>query len=127
MFFSIFIAIVSGAAGVAKWRHLRRKNRIDSYYGRVLEVQNTWPAYTSVAECHQAIQQLRELRKTAFQLLIDEKLEANESFRIFITLLNDTLRDLREKKREICWKCLFCGYHSTELPTLSPFSYQVYL
>ena len=100
-FLSIFLAVVTALVGVTRWQHRRRKNRIDVYYEQVLVVQNAWAAFSSFDECDKAILQLRRLRQNAFQLLIKDKLEANESFRIFITLLNDTLRDVRGKKSEL--------------------------
>jgi hypothetical protein len=39
---------------------------------------------------------VRKLQSEAFDLLVDEKLSADESFRIFITLSNDVLRQLED-------------------------------
>ena len=41
-----------------------------------------------------AIVKIRNLQNEAFNQLVDEKLGADESFRIFITLSNDVLRQL---------------------------------
>jgi hypothetical protein len=38
--------------------------------------------------------EIRSLQNQAFDLLVDEKLAADESFRIFVTLSNDVLRQL---------------------------------
>ena len=42
----------------------------------------------------QKVEEVRKLQSAAFELLVDEKLAADESFRIFITLSNDVLRQL---------------------------------
>jgi len=42
----------------------------------------------------QAITKLRELQGETFDQFVHEKLAADESFRIFITLSNDVLRQL---------------------------------
>jgi hypothetical protein len=42
-----------------------------------------------------AIQEIRKLQEVAFDLLVDEKLAADESFRIFITLCSDIVSELR--------------------------------
>jgi hypothetical protein len=41
-----------------------------------------------------AISRLRALQTEAFEMLVDEKLAADESFRIFITLSNDIIKEL---------------------------------
>ena len=41
-----------------------------------------------------AVREIRELQNRAFDLLVHERLAADESFRIFITLANDTLAEL---------------------------------
>ena len=40
------------------------------------------------------MQKLRQLQDDAFAKLVDEKLAADESFRIFITLTNDIVQQL---------------------------------
>ena len=50
---------------------------------------------TPVAERNETISRVRELQTEAFQLLVDEKLAADESFRIFITLSNDVIDELK--------------------------------
>jgi hypothetical protein len=49
---------------------------------------------TAPADVQGVIQEVRALQTKAFDLLVDEKLAADESFRIFITLSNDVLRQL---------------------------------
>jgi hypothetical protein len=46
------------------------------------------------AQRDQATANIRALQDEAFELLVDEKLAADESFRIFITLSNDVLQQL---------------------------------
>jgi len=50
-------------------------------------------------ELEQAIAQVRELQNEAFDQLVNEKLGADESFQIFITLSNDVLRQLGVENR----------------------------
>jgi len=46
------------------------------------------------AALQQAAAKLRALQDEAFELLVDEKLAADESFRIFITLSNDVIEQI---------------------------------
>jgi hypothetical protein len=41
---------------------------------------------------------IRKLQNKAFEMLVDEELAADESFRIFVTLSNDLLQQLDDKR-----------------------------
>ena len=73
---------------------MRRKNRIDTFYSDVLAIRNSIRETATVEERRKKANEIRALQTTAFELLVDEKLAADESFRIFITLSNDVLQQL---------------------------------
>ena len=73
---------------------MRRKNRNDTFYVRTIALQRSIDEQTSDSERQRIAGELRELQTQAFDLLVNEKLAADESFRIFITLSNDVLRQL---------------------------------
>ena len=99
--FSILIAFFGGIATLNKWRKLRKKNRIDSYYKGVMDIQIQVDDLKTEQDCQNAIQELKYLRQNAFEQLISEKLLADESFRIFITFLNDTQNEINSRMQEI--------------------------
>ncbi len=91
---TILIALFSAfLAGVRIYR-MRRKNRIDTFYSDVIAIRNSIGESTSAEDRREKADKIRALQATAFDLLVDEKLAADESFRIFITLSNDVLRQL---------------------------------
>ena len=73
---------------------MRRKNRIDRFYADTIALRNAARDSTGLNERKGVIAEVRQLQNEAFDLLVDEKLSADESFRIFITLSNDVLRQL---------------------------------
>jgi hypothetical protein len=73
---------------------MRRKNRIDAFYTDVIAIRSSLGQSSSEDERSAAARKIRDLQNTAFEMLIDEKLSADESFRIFLSLSNDALRDL---------------------------------
>jgi hypothetical protein len=73
----------------------RRKNRIDRFYLETIEVRNSCKGSKDSGELQQAITRIQQLQDEAFDLLVHEKLAADESFRIFVTLSNDVLRKLQ--------------------------------
>lgn len=91
---TILIALFSAFfAGVRIYR-MRRKNRIDAFYSNVIAIRNSINESSTVQDRQEKADKIRALQTTAFDLLVDEKLAADESFRIFITLSNDVLRQL---------------------------------
>jgi len=91
---TIMIALFSTVfAGVRIYR-LRRKNRIDTFYSAVIKIRNSIDKTLTVASRQEKADEIRSLQNDAFDLLVDEKLAADDSFRIFITLSNDVLRQL---------------------------------
>ncbi len=92
--FSIMIAFVGAARAVTNWRSHQKKDRIDVYYAEVLAIQKQARRCQSPDLCRTFVNQLLDIREQAFQQLIDERLSADESFRIFVQLLNDTKQEL---------------------------------
>ena len=93
---AITLIVALGSASIAAVRvfRMRRKNRIDRFYTRAIALGRSVNESSSVEEQQQVIRQVRELQDSAFDQLVDEKLAADESFRIFITLSDDILRRL---------------------------------
>ncbi len=91
---TILIALFSASlAGVRIYR-MRRKNRIDKFYSAMMAIKKSIDDSPTDEELREKENEIRALQTTAFELLVDEKLAADESFRIFITLSNDVLRRL---------------------------------
>lgn len=93
---TIFFALLSGTYAAVRIYNLRRKNRIDRFYSAAIKFRQSVSDATPVTERREMISRVRELQTEAFELLVDEKLAADESFRIFITLSNDIIDELKE-------------------------------
>jgi hypothetical protein len=91
---TLFIALASASIAGLRILRMRRKNRIDTFYSKARELRRSVTDSSSAEERQRVTNQVRELQSEAFDMLIDEKLAADESFRIFITLSNDVLRQL---------------------------------
>jgi TRAP-type uncharacterized transport system substrate-binding protein len=92
---TLIIALFSAALAGVRILQRRRKNRIDRFYSAAIEIRDSISAKSSSDDRSVAIQKTRDLQNDAFDQLVHEKLAADESFRIFITLSNDVLRQLR--------------------------------
>jgi TRAP-type uncharacterized transport system substrate-binding protein len=91
---TLLIALFSASVAGVRIFKVRRKNRIDRFYAATIDIRRSIKDSNGTAEHRHAIAKVRELQNEAFDLLVDEKLAADESFRIFITLSNDVLRQL---------------------------------
>jgi len=94
---TLFVALGSALFAGVRIYKMRRKNRIDTFYAKTIELSRSVDNSTDAAELQQIIAEVRNLQTTAFDLLVDEKLAADDSFRIFITLSNDVLRQLGDR------------------------------
>jgi hypothetical protein len=95
---AVTLMIALGSAIIAGVRifRLRRKNRIDKFYSQTIELGRSVTDSSSAEERQRVFNEVRDLQDAAFDLLVDEKLSADESFRIFITLSDDVLRRLAD-------------------------------
>ena len=93
---TVFVALLSAAIAAVRIYNIRRKNRIDRFYSAAINLRKSINDHTPAEERRNAITRIRELETEAFELLVDEKLAADESFRIFITLSNDIVNELKD-------------------------------
>ena len=91
---TILIALFSATFAGLRIYRMRRKNRIDTFYSDVIAIRNSIDETSTEEDRREKADEIRALQTTAFELLVDEKLAADESFRIFITLSNDVLQQL---------------------------------
>jgi len=93
---TVTLIVALGSAFFASVRifKARRKNRIDKFYTKAIALRRSVNDSTNAEELQRTIEEVRRLQTAAFDLLVDEKLAADDSFRIFITLSNDVLRQL---------------------------------
>ncbi len=92
---TVLIGLLSGAFAMLRIHNIRRKNRIDVFYRDAIALRNSVDDSSPPYARKVAIGKVRELQTKAFDLLVHEKVAADESFRIFITLSNDIIDDLR--------------------------------
>lgn len=98
---SIIIAVWSGLVSFARWRKQKKKDKIDTFYADLMHVKKSIAGLEEKAAVLAKAKQVHALQNRAFELLINEELEANESFRIFMEMVRDILGDLRSKLRRL--------------------------
>jgi len=99
LFFTIAVTAAGMASGLRKWAETRRKNRIDAYYDRVNQVIETLHSPLAV-NLDSEEEKLMTLNREAFRDLVNEKLKADESFRIFQTLFEHGLTEIQWRRQK---------------------------
>jgi TRAP-type uncharacterized transport system substrate-binding protein len=85
--------MISAFLAFARWRDHKKKDRVDVFYNRVFAVRDDMHE-RSTAE---RLAALDEIERQAFNSLINEKISANESFRIFTDLLGRVRGEIKAK------------------------------
>lgn len=98
--FTIVSVLYAGFVGLVRLHRARQRDRIDRYYRSVIEVEQEAHSTESVENLIALKERLFSLKKRAFKQMADQKLEPDDSFRIFITQIQDSLRVLNEKLRQ---------------------------
>lgn len=93
--FAILIAITSGVVSLSKWKKRHKKDKVDIFYANLLAIKSQIPLVNSAQLARQKIQEIKDEQHKAFKMLISEKLEANDSFRIYMELSRETIQDIR--------------------------------
>ena len=88
--------VITGIVALGRWRARRRKDRIDGFYLRVLELRGE----VAFADASNSLAQLESIEREAFDALVAERLAADDSFRIFTELVNGLRRELRDRVEE---------------------------
>jgi TRAP-type uncharacterized transport system substrate-binding protein len=95
---TLMVALVSGLIAIVKIYRIRRKNRLDEFLVEVINIRNSLKPDSSADERAAAMASIRTLQDRAFELLVDEKLAADDSFRIFTELSNNTIDRIKEQR-----------------------------
>jgi TRAP-type uncharacterized transport system substrate-binding protein len=93
---TLLIAGISAGLALIKIYRIRRKNRLDEFLVEVIKIRNSVSPQSGEAERAEAIAKIKALKDFGFEQLVDEKLAADESFRIFIELTNSTIDELEK-------------------------------
>lgn len=91
---SLGVLFSGGLTTLLRYLRQRRKDRVDTYYLKVLQVADKARSSENFEEKRKYLQELHTIRNNAFDQLVRERLDANESFTIFTSLLNAAISEL---------------------------------
>jgi len=94
---TITVLLFGGLTSLSNWQKQRKKDRIDVYYQKVINLDPAINDAKSSHQLHNIETQLFFIRDEAFDLLIKEKLSADESFNIFLRVLETSISRIHKK------------------------------
>jgi len=99
--FSIVLAIISGFISLSRWQKQKKKDRVDVFYKDLIQIKNHISEIKDVNDGMMKIKSIQAQQTKAFDMLIEEQLEANESFRIYMELSKETILELKTKIKRL--------------------------
>jgi hypothetical protein len=90
---TVVVALFTALFAAVRFLRGLRKGRIDRFYSAAIAIRTKLAQEPSAAQRAAYRAELRALRDDAFSLLINEKLAADESFKILQTLIHDVIRE----------------------------------
>ena len=85
--FTIAVSLVSGAIALYRHRTQVRKDRVDHYYTRLIDIREAMPARAATESRRDVLAVQREV----LDLLIDERVAVDAGFVAFVNLSNQML------------------------------------
>lgn len=98
---SIVLALVSGLVSLSRWQKQKKKDRVDVFYKDLIVIKNNISAIKTSKDGLEKLKNIQNQQTHAFDMLIEEKLEANESFRIYMELSKETINELKAKIKKL--------------------------
>ena len=94
MLLSAFVALVSAGIALRRWRDHRRKDRLDVYYARLVALRAEIAESMDVAALRDVAARIRGVEAEAFELLIEERVNADHAFVILVVLASEVTAEV---------------------------------
>lgn len=97
---TLLIGLISGLFTYTNYNKHKKKDKIDVYYEKLDRIRHGI-ASASQAQIKDWIHEIRELESETIQLLVEEKLSANDSYLVFMRLVELIRRELNLKLTDL--------------------------
>lgn len=99
---SVVLFLYGAGVGISKWILRNKKNRIDVYYSQLDQLLSELGSGSqSAGRLKEINEELVAMRRRAVKELVEERLTADESFRIFQSLLTDCQQQLALRRKTL--------------------------
>lgn len=94
LYFTVILALLSGGFALYRYRLQVRKDRVDVYYARLLDIRKQMETSTAEAELASCQRLVLDVQHEVLDLLIDERIAADNSLIAFVSLSNQMINEL---------------------------------
>jgi TRAP-type uncharacterized transport system substrate-binding protein len=94
---TVTLTIASSVYTISRWQKRRKKNKIDVFYEKLIAIRNMIPGTATTDQIAQLEQSLINVQEETIQLVVREKLLADESFSIFLNLSKIVMDEIRQR------------------------------
>ena len=89
---TLLVALVSAGVALIGQRRRNRKDRLDDYFVRVMDIRTRWESGTTNRDS--ALAEAQALQATVIQLLVDERIDADQALVSFLLVSNNLMSDV---------------------------------
>ena len=75
-----------------------RKDRIDVFYNRILDLRNQLNGQANPSDLNNTESEVKRVQHDVFELLVDERVDADAALIIFLNLSNQVLSELEARR-----------------------------
>ena len=87
-------AAFSATAAAIRRQRQQRKDRVDVYYRRIIELRETITPELDAAGARRLAEDVRAVQHEVFGLLVEERIDANDTLTLFLDLSNQVLKEI---------------------------------
>ena len=98
---TLLIGSMSGLYTVLNYRAIKKKNIIDKYYAHLIDIRERIDEQVSGEDIDEELSKIKDRQNETIALVIDEKLSANESYLVYMRLVDLVSKELKEKKKDL--------------------------
>ena len=99
--FTVIFALISAGYSLREYQNTKKKDKIDNFYQSVQLIIHEIRLAKDQEQLELLKGKIDQLRETTLQLVIEEKLAANESFSIFLNLCGHAQSELANRQKEL--------------------------
>lgn len=98
---SVFVALASTIFTVGSWQRTRKKNKIDVYYQKIVLIRAEIENIEKASSANALVKAIKNIQEETIELVVKEKLLADETFSIFLNLSKLVTEEIKEKKASL--------------------------
>jgi len=91
---TMVFALLSGGLALYRYRERERKDRVDIYYARILEIRESMEPAANANKLHACHKRVIDVQHEVLNLLMEERVNADASLLAFFSLSNQVLNEI---------------------------------